>query len=142
MLIMVKEREKPIDRRGSLAVLGARSFDLPRPEFRVRCREVVGLLSRNVRGRVRAALSRRSTMRFKHGYAGVAGTSHQQNIKTQPEAEGRADYQQTDATSISTLTARMAAVSTKRGQLHRRWGWANRADGYTEGGGLTSINKS
>ncbi|KAJ7803582.1 hypothetical protein B0H14DRAFT_2613198 [Mycena olivaceomarginata] len=38
------------------------------------------------------------------------------------EAEGRADYQQTDATSISTLTARMAAVSTKRGQLHRRWG--------------------
>ncbi|KAJ7791482.1 hypothetical protein B0H14DRAFT_2624926 [Mycena olivaceomarginata] len=70
----------------------------------------------------------------RHGYAGVAGTSHQQNIKTQvnlrlfkssvsfQEAEGRADYQQTDATSISTLTARMAAVSTKRGQLHRRWG--------------------
>jgi hypothetical protein len=42
-----------------LGRLGARSFDLPRPEFRVRCREVVGLLSRNVPGRVRAALSRR-----------------------------------------------------------------------------------
>jgi hypothetical protein len=42
MLIRVKEKEKPIDRRGSLAVLGHEALILqrkkwnPRPEFRVR----------------------------------------------------------------------------------------------------------
>jgi hypothetical protein len=100
-------------------------------------------------------------MQFKHGYAGVAGTSHQPNIKTQvvlrlfkssvlcerqnltllatsQEAEGRADYQQTDTTSISTNTAQMAAVSTKWGQLHRRWMLGQGADSYTEGGCFTS----
>jgi hypothetical protein len=94
-------------------------------------------------------------MRFKHGYARVAGTSRQQDIKTQvnfrlvqsfqflceqqnltllaasQEAEGRADYQQTDATSISTNVCtnggginETGAVTQKvdaglrRGQLH------------------------
>jgi hypothetical protein len=43
-------------------------------------------------------------------------------LATSQEAEGRADYQQTDTTSISTKLAQMAAVSMKWGQLHRRWG--------------------
>jgi hypothetical protein len=94
-------------------------------------------------------------MRFKHGYARVAGTSRQQDIKTQvnfrlfrafsffvsgrtltllatsQEAGGRADYQQTDSTSISTNVCtnggginETGAVTQKvdaglrRGQLH------------------------
>jgi hypothetical protein len=59
-------------------------------------------------------------------------------LATSEEAEGRADYQQTDTTSISANLARMVVVSTKRGQ---GGGWANCADNYTEGGGLTSIQQ-